>query len=139
MFEDLHSVSSTQKDIQSFSRVVGGTVVLLGGIAFYMTHSPYARYMFITGGVVMLLGVCAPGILRPLQQAWMMGAALLGWIMTRVILGVLFFAVLTPIGLFMRVFGMSLMEDGSREPNPTSYWKHRERDVTSRERYEQQF
>ena len=139
MFEDLHSVSSTHKDIQSFSRVVGGAVVLLGGIAFYMTRSPYARYMFIGGGVVTLLGVCAPNILRPLQRAWMMGAALLGWVMTRVILGVLFFAVLTPIGFFMRVFGMSFMNDGGREPNPASYWKPRERGVTSRERYEQQF
>ena len=139
MLEDFHSISSTEKDIQSFSLVVGGAVVLLGGIAFYMTRSPTARYMFIAGGVIMLLGVCAPGILRPLQRAWMMGAVLLGWVMTRVILGVLFFAVLTPIGLFMRIFGMPLMEDGGWEPKPVSYWKPRERGVTSRERYEQQF
>lgn len=139
MLEDFHSISSTEKDIQSFSRVIGGAIVLLGGIAFYMTRSPHVRYMFITGGVVMLLGIFAPGILRPLQRTWMVGAALLGWIMTRVILGVLFFTILTPIGLFMRVFGMSLMGDGGREPNPASYWKPRERGVTSRERYEQQF
>lgn len=139
MLEDLRSISSTEKEIKSFSRVVGGAVVLLGGITFYMTRSPYARYMFITGGVVMLLGVYVPGVLRPLQRAWMTGAVLLGWVMTRVILGVLFFAVLTPISLFMRVFGMPLMEDGGRKHNSTSYWKPRERGVTSRERYEQQF
>ena len=63
MVEEFRSISSTTKDIQNFSRVVGGVLVLFGF---------WVPMLFIAGGGLLLLGVFVPRVLLPIQRAWMM-------------------------------------------------------------------
>jgi hypothetical protein len=51
----------------------------------------------------MLAGGIMPTALVPAYRAWMWLADVLGWINTRVILGVVFYAVFTPVGFVMRL------------------------------------
>lgn len=52
--------------------------------------------------VFLLLGLLAPGMLRPIERAWMALAVILGAVMTRIVLTVGFFAAVTPTALVMR-------------------------------------
>ena len=67
--------------------------------------------IFLTVGVVLFfLGVALPVILKPIFWIWMIFATILGWIMTRVILSIMFYVIFTPIGLILRLFGKQFIE-----------------------------
>lgn len=62
-----------------------------------------------------------PALLRPVEWAWMKGAHFLGAIMTRVLLTLTFYLMITPLGLLLRLFGKdSLMI--RRSTSRQSYW-----------------
>ena len=51
-----------------------------------------------------LPALIAPILLRPVYRGWMIAGGALGWVNTRIILGVVFVVVVVPIGLVMRLF-----------------------------------
>ena len=69
----------------------------------------------------MTLGVVLPKVLLPLQKIWMSLALVLGYVMTRVILTLVYFLVVTPIGLTLRLFGKDPLTKGP-DPNLATYW-----------------
>ena len=87
-------------------------------------HAPL--FLFVISGSFFILGAAAPEILKPIYVVWMKLAVVLSWINTRIILLVLFYLVLTPIGLIMRMFGKDALDlkiDKSRD----SYWRKKEK------------
>lgn len=69
----------------------------------------------------MLLGALLPKWLVVPNRLWMGLAEAMGFVMTRVILGVVFFLFVTPIGLARRLFGGDPL--GRRAARTESYWK----------------
>jgi hypothetical protein len=57
------------------------------------------------GAVLLVLGLLQPRLLAPISRVWWRFAALLGWFNARVLLSVLFFLVLTPLGLAWKMVG----------------------------------
>lgn len=137
MLEDLRSISSTEKDMQNFSRMVGGMFVLIGVLLFLFGGERFA-YFFVVGGVLLLLGVLAPHLLRPVQYIWMYSAVVMGWVMTRVVLGVLFYLIVTPLGFCMRMAGKQFLIM-QWESKTSSYWTLREARQKQKESYTVQF
>jgi len=60
---------------------------------------------WIAAGVLWLPALLVPGVLRPVYTTWMKIGHVLGWVNTRIILGVLFYVLILPMGLIMRLFG----------------------------------
>lgn len=136
MWEEIQSISHADMDIRSFSRIVGG-VLLLAGIVSFFSGGYYYTAFFLGGGALQLFGEIAPRGLRMTYWLWMAGAILLGWVVTRVILIVVFFGIVTPLRAIARVFGKKFLE--SDEPTlPGSYW-HKREGPAARASYEQQF
>ena len=99
-------------------------------------HVMAAAAVGVFGAVVAGLGYLAPGVLRYPSAVWWRVLHALGWVNTRLILGVLFFLVLTPIGAVRRLLGwdpLALKRTPGRTshwvPSPESHWdpKHYER------------
>jgi hypothetical protein len=65
-------------------------------------------------------------------------AFVLGWINTRILLGIFFYLILTPIGLIMRISGKDLI-DQKIDKGAKSYWKKRERVPFDPAQYERLF
>jgi len=63
-------------------------------------------------------------ILRPLYKLWMKFALVLGWVNTRLLLIIIFYAVLTPLAFFYRLFGKSFMKL-KIDTEAASYWEQR--------------
>jgi hypothetical protein len=63
--------------------------------------------------------------LAPLKHAWMKFGELLNMIVSPIVMGVIFFAVFTPVALVMRVLGRDAMAR-AYEPAAPTYWKRRE-------------
>jgi hypothetical protein len=84
------------------------------------------KWFFGFGLVFFVASHLAYPAMKPIHFWWMKFAFALGWINTRLLLGVFFYFVLTPIGLMMKLFGKDLL-DRKFEPNAVSYWKKRTR------------
>lgn len=61
------------------------------------------------GGLLGGIGLVAPALLKHPYKGWMAIGHVLGWINTRIILGVIFFGLITPMGVIMRLFGWDSM------------------------------
>jgi hypothetical protein len=74
-----------------------------------------------------LFGILAwwgPSWLEPVHRLWMLFAGALGFVMTRVILSIIFYLVLTPVALFSRLIGKRYLDLEFREER-SSYWVER--------------
>ncbi|THB72673.1 MAG: hypothetical protein D6B25_16365 [Desulfobulbaceae bacterium] len=120
MREEIKQIKSGRRELRNFGIVIG---LVLFGIGFWLLYKQVGSYQlfFSAGGVILVLGFVLPSVLKPLYWPWMILAVLLGWVMTRVILSVIFFLVITPIGLVARISG-SLGFERSPQPEQDSYW-----------------
>ena len=97
----------------------------------------FHRGALIASVVFLALAIAWPRVLSPLNFLWTRFGLILQRIVSPVVLGVLFFVVVTPVGLWMRIRGRDLLHlrlDSTR----SSYWMKRE-EVPSRESMRQQF
>ena len=107
--EDIRAIRSERRDLRNFGLVVGGVFAALG-LFLLWKERPAGIWLGGIGSALVLLGALLPGLLLPLQKVWMTLAVIMGWVMTRVILSVLFFLVLTPIGLVARTAGQRFLD-----------------------------
>lgn len=137
LIEEIKNIKSEKKDLCQFGITIGIVLGLLGGL-FLWRERDYYLYFFIVSVVFILLGIALPVLLKPLQKAWMTLAVVLGWFMTRVILSILFYLVLTPTRLIAMVSGKRFLElkMGSSK---RSYWNYREQREINKNEYERQF
>lgn len=111
-------------DFQSFSRTMG---IFLGVIAlFFFGFTAYLGMpLLIIGALLLIIGQFFPSLLKPLYFVWMTLATLLGFFMTRVILGIIFYLIFTPIGLFFRISRKDPLNE-TINPQAESYWIKRD-------------
>jgi hypothetical protein len=113
---------SAKKDLRKFGILVGGVFLVLCGLIFFTGGSELSGWTFlIVGGFLFLSGLIIPAILKKVYLIWMTGALVLGWIMSRVIIAILFFFILTPIALIAKMFGKKFLDLDFRD-GKTSYW-----------------
>ncbi len=90
-------------------------------------------YFLLSAFVILLFGLLIPIVIKPLFIAFSYLGFVLGWVMTRVILSLLFYLVFTPIGLVLKLTGKRLLDTSISETQET-YWIERpkgdEMDIT---------
>ncbi len=135
--EEIRALSTEKSDLRKFSWLVGGILLLAGLFLWYRGVSWYPALLWI-GGPLVAVGTAVPLAVKPFYYAWMSLAVVLGFVMTRVILTLFFFLVLTPVGLFFRLVGRDPLH---RKPDPdaSSYWIEKEYPIADRSRYEKFF
>ncbi len=134
---ELKAVRSEPRDLRKFGITMAVAIAVLGGLLLWRGHWQPA-YFFWVAGAFLVLALVAPVVLRPIQRAWMAFAIVLGWVMTRVILVVLFYVGITPIALIARLVGKRFLDLGF-EPGRASYWIKRPAPDRGKERYQSQF
>lgn len=122
ILDELKALDTSPRALRSFGVVVGG--IFLAIVAFVAWRrgfvlTPVLRGLGVVAGVLVLVGLFAPRALKPAHTAWMMLALVLGFVMTRVILTVIYYLVFTPTGLLMRALGRDPMQ---RQLGGESYW-----------------
>ena len=116
---------------REFGLVVGGVFILLGAWWLYRGKFATASHIALPlGAVLVLLGLLFPKALIYPNKYWMKMAEGMAFVMTRLILGIVFFLVVTPIGFIKRLTGWDPL---NRRSGPSeSYWKpysERQRDA----------
>ena len=115
---------------RNFGLVVGGVFAALGGWWLYRGKFPsLAPYVLGLGALLVLFGLAYPRALVIPNRLWMGLAAAMSFVMTRVILAIIFFLMVVPIGLLRKLMGGDPL--GRRAAPTESYWKAypRQRDL----------
>ena len=124
-------------ELRRFGLTVGAAFLVLASISWWRGHVIPPRVLGALGVFLLVPGLLAPSVLGPVQRGWMRGATVLGEINGRIILTVLFFVVIWPIGRILRFVRDPL--DRSMSDGKTSNWVKREKMAVDPERYERQF
>jgi len=138
LLADITAIDSSRRELRRFG-ITSGLLGLVAGIVLWWYGVAVWPWPMGLGIFLMVIGSVFPLLFRPVYRIWMALAIILGWIVTRVILIIVFYAVLTPIGLVARLFGKRFLQPGP-DPGQRSYWVRRSHDeMADRERYERQF
>ena len=137
MLEEIGNIKNEKSDLRKFGITLGIILMMIAGFLFF--NKIESIQMLLTIGIVLfLLSVMIPGVLKPIYWVWMILATIIGWIMTRVILSLLYFLIVTPIGLISRIFGKQFLELKWNKSSNT-YWNYRSVSVPEKYKYEKQF
>jgi hypothetical protein len=135
--EEIKNIKEDKTTLRKFGLTVG-TVLLIVAIVLYLTGKSSSVIFGGAGVLLILFGLILPNILKPLNKIWMTLAVILGWFMSRLILFILFYIVITPIGFFLRIAGKDFLNLRT-DKNSDSYWEKREKRVKEKIDYERQF
>jgi saxitoxin biosynthesis operon SxtJ-like protein len=124
----------TTKDLRQFGLVVGGVFSVIGLWPALFRNEEPRLWALILGGALMFLGAALPKSLKQIHFGWMKIGHVLGTINTRIILGIIYFGLITPMGLVMRLMGKdsmhrALMQDATtyrvvRAPRPRHHMRN---------------
>ena len=122
IFQEIKTLDTSSKEIRKFGLVIAIALGVIGIFISLKTHNlDVSIWLFGLGLLFLILGIILPSILRPVYRIWMLLAYFIGGIVSRVILTVLFYVVLTPTGLVLRLFGKDVL-DQRFEKDRESYW-----------------
>jgi Saxitoxin biosynthesis operon protein SxtJ len=108
---------------RAFGLVLGGVLGLIGLLPLLRGHG--ARWWALgLAGAFFLASATQPALLGPLNRLWHRLGLLLHSVVSPVVLGLLFFTTVTPIGLLMRALGRDLLRLRF-EPDAPTYWIER--------------
>lgn len=97
------------KTLRSFGLVVGGIFAFIAVLPMLIHHRSFHLWAAIVAAALILPALAAPVVLTWPYRLWMAIGHGLGWLNTRLILGLIYFVVFTPLGLAMRLFGYDAM------------------------------
>ena len=128
-----HEIPELDREgLRHFGLTTGGIVALLFGLVLpWLFDLDYPRWPWIVGGVLIAWGLIHPPSLKPVYYWWMRFGVLLSRVTTPLVLGVVFYVMITPLSLVMRVFGREGMHS-KPGPDRSSYRILSERPPTSK-------
>lgn len=137
MIEEIKNIKNEKRDFRNFGITVGLVLIVISAFLFWKSKDSF-EIILVSGLALLVLGLMIPVVLKPVYWVWMVFGAVLGWIMTRVILSVLFYLVITPIGIVSRLSRNKFLDLNWHEAED-SYWNVRNPGRRNNEDYEEQF
>jgi len=109
----MNNTQTTTSDLRKFGFIMGGMFALIFGLIFPWiadkTIQTWPLWPFIVMAVFLILAILMPQALKPINEIWIKIGNVLGWINSRIILGIMFFLLILPIGLILKLFGKDSM------------------------------
>jgi hypothetical protein len=137
-----HETLQRDEAVQLSSNRVFGfvfvAVFLVIGLLPLVSQGGIRLWSVIVAAALTLVALAVPDWLAPLNRLWMRFGMLLHRIVSPLVLGILFFGVITPMGVVMRLFGKDLLRLRA-EPQAPSYWVQRTPPGPARDSFKHQF
>lgn len=96
----------SKKQLRNFGYLIGlGLPLIIGWLIPSITGHAFREWTLWISIPILIVGIISPRILKKPFLWWMYLGHLLGYVNSRIILGIVFIAVLQPIAFLMRVFG----------------------------------
>ncbi len=107
----MHDIPALDKNgLRQFGLTTGSIVAGLFGVLLpWLLGLAFPVWPWIIAGILILWALAAPSSMRPAYYGWMRFGLVIGAVMTRLILGIVFYLVVLPIGFVMRLSGKDPM------------------------------
>ena len=93
-------------ELRKFGGVMAATIAALFGVLLpWLFDRAWPLWPWIVAGVFAISAWLSPAWLAPVRRGWMAVGGALGWINTRILLAVVFYLIMLPVGLAMRLAG----------------------------------
>lgn len=102
-----------------FGWQLGAALAAIGLWHVWAGNSGRATALLVVGGTLTLLGLAAPRALVVPHRWWMALGRVMHAVMGPIVLGLIYFVVVTPFGWARRTFGRSQLQ---RDPTAATYW-----------------
>lgn len=127
-----------RRDLRIFCGLLIAFAALVAGWLHYRhEQTTLAVVVFCVGNAIAVAGLIAPAFARWVYVGWMVAVFPIGWVVSHILLAIVFYGVFTPFGLIMRACGRDPMTR-SFDSDAESYWVPREGPANP-ERYFRQF
>lgn len=135
--EAFEAIDSSDSQTRKFGFLLAGVAAIVFAI-FYWRTAEWTLWLAAVGLGVLLVAVFFPRALKQVYTGWMALAIVLGFVSTHIILTIVYYLVITPIGLIMRVFAKDPL---NRKINRSAgtYWIPKIKEPYSRGRAEKLF
>jgi hypothetical protein len=97
------------KQLRSFGLIVGGVFLLIACWPLILRSENPRLWAAAVSAALVIPAIVYPASLKQVHRGWMALGHVLGWINTRIILGFIFFGLVTPIGVVRRWMGKDPM------------------------------
>ena len=105
----------SKKDLREFGILIGfGFPIIIGWLIPAITGHGFRSWTIWVGFLGLIFGLISPNLLKLPYKAWMKLGFLLGWVNSRIILGIIFFIILLPIAIVMRLFGYDPLKNNRK-------------------------
>ena len=131
-------INLDKKQIRTFGLGLAVILTVFALWNYYKGHMTTSVILLTLGTTSASSAILFQPVIKPVYIVFMKISHVLGWINTRILLGLIFYVVITPIGFVIKIFGKDLL-DRKIEPDKQSYWIKREKVHTEKSRYEKQF
>ena len=128
---------SDRRRLRRFGLTVAIGLTVIGGVSFLRHHTIAPRVLWTLAALIAAPALVVPAVLAPVERGWLAFGNVLAWVNTRIILTLLFYVVVTPVGVLMRFFRDPL--DRQLSETRASYWLRRPTGPFDAERYRRQF
>jgi len=128
---------SSIKELRKFGFALS-TVIFVMGIIFSFKHRSVYIWPFLLSAIFFITSIIFPLCLKPIHWILMRISFAIGWVNTKILLFVIFYLIVTPLGLIMRLFGKDLLNQRIDRGSP-SYWIKREETPFDKSHYERLF
>jgi len=126
-----------RQELRKFGLVFASGIALIFGLLLpWLFDRPWPLWPWIAAGGLAATGLLLPPLLRPVFWLWMKFGHVLGWINTRIILGITFLLLFVPVALLFHLMGKDPMKR-RLDPSARSYRINSEQ--LPRERMEKPF
>lgn len=101
----------TRAEGRRFGLVVGAAFATLGALAWWRGHGTAATVLGALAAALLAGGLLVPGQLDPVHRGWMALARAISRVTAPILMGLVYFLVITPTGLLLRLFGHRLLTE----------------------------
>lgn len=108
------------RQLRSFGLILGTIFALIGLWPLFVYGMELRIWSILLAALFLIATAIYPRALFYVYKGWMAAGHVMGWVNTRIILGFVFFAVVTPVGYVRRLLGKDPM-GRNLEPHITSY------------------
>lgn len=105
-----HNCTLDNAGLRNFAFITGSVVVAIFGLMFpWLFDSRLPAWPWMIAALLFILAFIRPKLLFPIYTVWMKIGLILGWINSRIILGVIFYLLILPTGIVLSLLGKDSM------------------------------
>lgn len=127
-----------KKQIRTFGFGLTGFLAMIGCLQIYKGDPEDSIYFFGAGLAALCISLTVPYALKHIYRIMMLIAHAIGWFNTQILLGLLFYLIISPVGLFLKAIKKDLL-DRKIDKSCNSYWEKRDKVIIDKNHYGRQF